>query len=94
MDTDPAAAPSFEGTRVGVITHFFDKVSVAVVKAEATISAGDKIKIYDKLGNVVVEQVIESMEIEKQKQETINAGTEFGLKLEGPAKEGYLVYRQ
>jgi hypothetical protein len=94
MDPDNAAAPQYEGTRVGVVTHFFDHVSVAVVKAEDTINVGDKIKVYDKQGNVVVEQVIDSMEIDKQKQETVSTGTEFGLKVEGAVKEGYLVYRQ
>ena len=94
MDPDGAGVPQFEGTRVGVVTHFFDHVSVAVVMAEAAISTGDKIKIYDKTGNVVVEQVIESMEIDKQKKETVDAGMEFGLKVEGAVKEGYLVYRQ
>ena len=88
------SAPQYEGAKVGVITHFFDHVSVAVVKAEDTIKTGDKIRIYDKQGNIVVEQVIESMEIDKQKQETVSSGTEFGLKVEGAVKEGYLVYRQ
>ncbi len=83
-----------EGTKVGEITHFFDKVSVAVVRANDTISVGDRIRVYDHQGNIVVEQTIESMEIDKQKQQSVEAGTDFGLKLEGPAKEGYLVYRQ
>lgn len=94
MDPDNAGALQYEGTKVGVITHFFDHVSVAVVKAEDTITVGDKIKIYDRQGNVVVEQVIDSMEIDKQKQETVGVGIEFGLKVEGAVKEGYLVYRQ
>lgn len=94
MDPAPASdAPQYEGTRIGIVTHFFDHVSVAVVKAEDTIAIGDKIKIYDKEGNIIVEQVIDSMEIDKQKQETVSVGTEFGLKLEGAVKEGYLVYR-
>ena len=84
----------YEGARVGSIIHFYDKISVAVVHAEKAISAGDVIKIYDKSGDVVVEQTIESMEIDGETQKTVDKDTDFGLKVEGEVKEGYLVYRQ
>lgn len=84
----------YEGTKVGVVTHFFDKISVAVVEPEQKFSVGDKIKIYDKEGNVVVEQDVASMQIDGKDQDSVDAGTEFGMKVEGEVKEGYTIYRQ
>ena len=84
----------YEGTRVGVVTHFYDKISVAVVAAEEDIKKGDTIKIYDKEGNVVVEQEIDSMQIDMKDLDSVKKGDEFGLKVEGEVKDGYTVYRQ
>jgi hypothetical protein len=85
---------TYEGTKVGEVTHFFDKISVAVVNPEADFSVGDKVKIYDKEGNVVVEQEIGSMQIDGEDQDTVPAGTEFGMKVEGEVREGYTIYKQ
>lgn len=84
----------FEGVRVGVITHFFDHISVAVVEAEDTIKVGDSIKIYDKDGNVVVEQTVDSMQVDKADIQEAKKGDEFGMKVDGAVKDGYLVYKQ
>ena len=49
-------------TKVGVITHYFGKVGVAVIKAtEAPISVGDKIHIKGHTTDHT--QVIESLQI-------------------------------
>jgi hypothetical protein len=85
---------TFEGTKVGEVTHFFDKISVAVIKPDADFSIGDKVKIYDKEGNVVVEQEVSSMQIDGKEQSTVPSGTEFGMKVEGEVKEGFGVYQQ
>ena len=84
----------YEGARVGVVTHFYDKISVAVVHAEEALKAGDTVRIYDKSGDVVVEQEIASMEIDGEGQKSVEAGTDFGLKVEGEVKDGYTLYRQ
>jgi hypothetical protein len=83
----------YEGEKVGEVTHFFDKISVAVIKPEKTMNVGDTIKIYDKQGNIVVEQAVDSMEIDGDKIESAEKDQEFGMKVEGDVKEGYLVYR-
>ena len=84
----------YEGTRVGLVTHFYDKIFVAVVHAEDTIKVGDSVKVYDKSGNVILEQTIDSMEIDGEGQESVDKGTDFGLKMEGEVKDGYVLYRQ
>ena len=84
----------YEGTRVGVVTHYFDKISVAVVHAEETIAVGDSVKIYDKEGNVVVEQEIESMQVDGKDIKEAESGSEFGLKVDGVVKDGYTLFKQ
>ncbi len=93
MDTVQEQGIEYEGTKVGEVTHFFDKISVAVIKPVETINTGDTIKIYDKQGNIVVEQAVDSMEIDGDKIESAEKDQEFGMKVEGDVKEGYLVYR-
>lgn len=84
----------YEGEKVGEVTHFFGKISVAVIMSSAPIKNGDKIKIYDKEGNVVVEQEVSSMQIDGKDIEEVKAKTDFGMKVEGDVKSGYLVYKQ
>ena len=84
----------YEGTKVGKITHYFDKISVAVIEPEDTIKKGDNIKIYDTEGNVVVEQAIDSMQIDNKDIESAEKGQSFGMKVSTLVKEGYLVYKQ
>lgn len=87
-------AKQYEGTEIGVVTHFFDNISVAAVEVSGDLKIGDTVKIYDKEGDVVVEQEVTSMQIDGEDVEGVGEGEEFGMKVEGEVKEGYLVYKQ
>ncbi len=76
---------------IGKITHFFDKISVAVVKLNATLKTGEKIKI-EGHGNVV-EQTVDSMQVEHEKIAEAKKGMEVGMKVKAPVKEGDLVFK-
>lgn len=76
---------------VGKITHYFPKVSVAVVELSATLNQGDKIVI-EGMGQSF-EQTIDSMEIEHKKVASAKKGQSIGLKVMQPVKEGFLVYK-
>jgi len=76
---------------VGKITHFFDKIGVAVVKAEGSIKVGDKVLI-EGSGNSF-EQEISSMQIDKEEIKEAKKGTEFGMKVDQAVKPGFLVYK-
>ena len=52
---------------IGKITHFYPKISVAVVELESTLSVGDKIAI--QRGEETFEQVVDSMQIEHKNVE-------------------------
>jgi translation elongation factor EF-1alpha len=78
-------------TKVGTITHYYDKIGVAVVEVLAPLKVGDKIKIsgHDK----EFEQVISSMQVEHQNIEQAKKGDAVGMKVEQPVKEGDEVYK-
>jgi hypothetical protein len=79
-------------TKVGVITHYFGKLGVAVIKAtEAPISVGDKIHIKGHTTDHT--QVIESLQIEHQPVPRIEVGQEAGMKVGTHAHENDEVFR-
>ena len=77
--------------KVGRITHFFPKASVAVLELSATVNNGDKIIIRGSTTNV--EQIIESMEIEHEQITTAGPGQSIGLKVAGHVRENDIAYR-
>lgn len=79
-------------TKVGVITHYFGKLGVAVVKAtEAPIAVGDKIHIKGHTTDYT--QVIESLQIEHQSVPSIEIGQDAGMKVGAHVHEHDEVYR-
>ena len=57
---------------VGRVSHFFTKISVAVIELTATVSVGDRILIKGPTTNL--EQTVDSMEIEHEKVQKAGAG--------------------
>ena len=80
---------------VGIVTHYFTKISVAVIELKDTMRIGDKIlirgEIYPLLTNF--EQTVESMQIEHKNVETAKAGQSIGLKVDQKVREGDKVYK-
>jgi len=81
-----------EGKLVGEITHYFGKISVAIVKLSDTLKVGDQIKIVGKEGEEFT-QAVDSIQIEHQNVQEAKAGDLIGLKITQKAKEGYKVYK-
>jgi len=78
-------------TLVGKITHYFDKIGVAVVEVLAPIKVGDQIKISGH-GNEFTQEVT-SMQIEHQQVQEAQKGQTVGMKVDQPVKEGDEVYK-
>ena len=76
---------------VGEITHYFGNIGVAVIKASDKIKEGDTIHIVG--GDADFTQEVASMEVDHEKVKEAKKGTEFGLKMEQKAREGYKVYK-
>lgn len=80
-----------ETKAIGKVTHWYDKINVAVVKLSGKLSVGDKIKI--KKGEEVFEDAILSMQLNHQEISSGKKGEEAAIKISGIAKEGASVFR-
>jgi putative protease len=76
---------------IGKITHFYPKISVAVVELEDALNVGDKISIERETGTF--EQTVESMQIEHENIEQAEAGQSIGLKVTEKTREGAKVFK-
>ena len=77
---------------VGRVTHFFTRISVAVVELSAALAVGDTILI--KGPSTDFEQVVGSMQIEHENIERAEAGQSIGLKTEQRVREEDIVYKK
>lgn len=80
-----------EKTLVGKIVHFFPNVSVAVVKLEAALKAGDKIEIGGK--TEPFQQTVNSMQVEHKTISASKKGQEVALKTDKECRDGDMVYK-
>jgi len=77
--------------KVGRITHYYSKASVAVVELTSRLNRGDKIVIRGSTTNI--EQPVDSMEIEHKQITNAQAGQSVGMKVSGHVRENDIVYR-
>lgn len=78
--------------KIGRITHFFTKISVAVIELTAPLAVGETIVL--KGPTTDFEQVVESMQIEHQNVQNAKAGQSIGLKVIQRVRENDMVYKK
>lgn len=77
--------------RVAKVTHYYNRISVAVLELSGEINVGDMIHI---LGHMTdFNQKVGSMEIEHHKIQSAGPGTELALKVAEPVRNGDAVYK-
>ena len=76
--------------KVGKVSHYFNKISVAVVEVDGTLKTGDQIKF---TGSNEFQQEVASMQVEHQSIAEAKKGDAIGLKVDQPVKEGDEVYK-
>lgn len=77
---------------VGKVTHYYNRISVAVVQLAGELQVGDQIVI---IGHTTeFTQPVESLEIEHHKIQSAQAGQEVALKVWDTVRAGDLVYKQ
>ena len=81
-----------EVVQVGHITHFFSKISVAIVELTAALAVGDKILVKGPATDF--EQVVDSMQIEHQNVQQAESGQSIGLKTVQHVREKDVVYKR
>ena len=77
-------------TEIGKITHFFDKINVAVVELTGNMKVGDSIHV--KGAKTDFTQKIESMQMEHNNVKEAKAGDSIGLKMNEKVREHDKVY--
>jgi translation elongation factor EF-1alpha len=76
---------------IGKVTHYYNRISVAVVELAGELRVGDQIAI---LGHTTeFTQPVESLEVEHHKIEVARTGQEVALKTWEIARSGDLVYK-
>ena len=81
-----------EVVQIGHITHFFPKISVAIVELTAALAVGDQILV--KGPTTDFEQAVDSMQIEHQNVPRAESGQSVGLKTAQHVKEKDVVYKK
>lgn len=78
--------------KIGVVTHYYDKIKVAIVELDADLGTGDKIK-FVRGGEDLFEQDVDSIQIEHEKVEKAGKGQVIGLKVNQDVKDGAEVFK-
>lgn len=79
--------------KVGKVIHYYDKIGVAIVELDGTLSVGDEIK-FTKDGQDLFDQLVESIQIEHDKRDSAGKGETIGLKTTKPVKEGTEIFKK
>jgi putative protease len=78
--------------KVGKVIHYYDKLGVAIVELDGTLSVGDDVK-FSRAGEDLFKQKIDSIQIEHEKKDSASKGDVVGLKTNEAVKEGTEVYK-
>ena len=83
-------AKNSEPKPIGVVTHFYGKLGVAIVKFKQSVDVGARVKF--KGATTDFEEAINSMQFEHQPIESAKKGQEVGIKVGGKVREGDEVF--
>jgi putative protease len=89
----PPPPPPPPGERIGVVTHYYGHLSVAVVKLEPGVAlrVGDNIHVKGHTSDF--SQRVDSLQIGHEAVQEVGASDDFGLKVVQHAREHDVVYR-
>lgn len=77
--------------KIGIVTHYYDKIGVAIIELQSNLGIGDKIKfVKDEEEST---QEVGSMQIEHQEITEAKKGQSIGLKVDKPVKQKAIVYK-
>lgn len=76
--------------QVGTVTHWYDKLGVAVVKLSGKLAKGARIKV--KKGTEEFEDTVSSLQIDHKDVDAAKKGDDAAMKLSQRAKEGSGVF--
>lgn len=80
-----------EEKAIGEVTHYFDHISVAIVKLSAPLVLGEEIHIKGHTTDLT--QKVDSMQLEHEQIESGKPGESVGIKVSEHVREGDEVYK-
>jgi putative protease len=78
--------------KIGKVTHYYEKLGVAIVELNDNLIVGDKIK-FVRGGDELFEQTVESMQMEHENIKSAGRGDVVGLKTMQEVKEGAEIFK-
>ena len=89
----PPARPAPPGERIGIVTHYFSHIAVAVLKLDpgARLRVGDNIRIQGHTSDF--SQRIDSLQVDHAPVAEVGRQDDFGLKVREHARENVVVYK-
>lgn len=88
----PEPAPAKKSKSIGAITHYYDRIQVGVIKLSGVLCVGDCIS-YETADRILYEQIVESMEINREPVFKAGRGKDVGLKLRKIPQIGSGVFK-
>ena len=82
---------TIKGKKVGLISHYFSQIGVAVVDLSKTLKVKDVIRV--KGGTTDFEQEVDSMQVDKESVNKAKKGQSIGLKVGEKVRIGDEVYK-
>jgi putative protease len=77
--------------RIGTVTHYFTRLSVAVLELTDEIRLGDEIRIHGHITDLVMS--VASLEVDHSKIESARTGMDVALKVDDYVRVGDGVYK-
>jgi len=77
---------------LGVVSNYFEHVSVAAIKLEAPLKKGDTIHFVG--GEIDFEQPVESMQMQHKVVTEAKKGDEIGIKVKEKVRKEYKVFKK
>jgi len=78
-------------TRIGKVTHYYNRIGVAVLELSGELKVGDTIHVLGRITDF--EQGVTSLEIEHSQVQSVAAGSDVALKVAEEAREGDTVFK-
>jgi len=88
-----APLPAVPGDRIGLVTHYFSHLAVAVIRLDpgASLRVGDRIHIKGHTTDFA--QRVDSLQVEHQAVMEVGPADDFGIKVIDHAREHDVVYK-
>lgn len=80
-----------EEKQIGAVDHFFDKISVAMIKLSDALNVGEKIHVKGKAADFT--QDVTSMQIDRVPAQAAKTGDLISLKVDQKVRAGDAVYK-